>query len=151
MPSEPCKAVPASGLLHLTLPGDIGAVSAGVRRIMAAPFWRPLDPDFAAAAELVLAEVLNNVVEHAYRDHAGEIEVSLEREGGAVSVRVADRGRAMPEDRLPAGCPPEPASLPEGGFGWHLIRTLTRDLSYRRFDGWNIFHFRMDESTAAKQ
>jgi serine/threonine-protein kinase RsbW len=144
-------AAPPPVLLHLTVQGDPAAVSNGLRRVMVLPFWAPLSADFAAGAELVLAEVLNNVAEHAYAGTAGEIEVSLERTASGIAVRVADRGQPMPDNRLPEGLAPDPRNLPEGGFGWHLIRTLTRDLSYRHYDGWNLFSFRMDDPDPGKQ
>lgn len=142
---------PPPALLHLTLVGEPQSVSAGLQRVMALPFWSPLSADFAMTAELVLAEVLNNVTEHAYAEAPGEIEVSLERTATGIAVRVADRGEPMPGNRLPEGTAPDPGDLPEGGFGWHLIRSLARDLTYRRHDGWNLFSFRMDEEAPAKQ
>ena len=36
--------------------------------------------------------------------------------------------------------------LPEGGFGWHLIRSLARDLAYVRRQDLNTFSFRVDAS-----
>jgi serine/threonine-protein kinase RsbW len=144
-------APPPPVLLHLALRAESRAVSDSLRRVMALPFWTPLSADFAASAELVLAEVLNNVAEHAYCGTSGEIEVSLERTASGIAVRVADRGQPMPQSRLPDGPDPDPADLPEGGFGWHLIRSLTSDLSYRRHDGWNLFSFRMHDITGGKQ
>ena len=41
-----------------------------------------------------------------------------------------------------AGDPPDPADLPEGGFGWHLIRSLRTALPIAlrgRRIGWNSF------------
>ena len=53
-----------------------------------------------------------------------------------VGRRSADTGRPMPGLVLPTGiCPTSDTDLedlPEGGFGWHLIHTLTEELSYRR-------------------
>ena len=37
-----------------------------------------------------------------------------------------------------------PQDLPEGGFGWFLIRSLTRDLTYLREDGYNMLCFCVD-------
>lgn len=100
------------------------------------------------AVELVLAEVLNNVVEHAYRGAEGEeIQLwwTLGRTG--LHVRVADRGAEMPGD-----CPPlfnacDPAdhamNVPEGGFGWFLISGLARNIVYRRERGMNVLTFRI--------
>ncbi len=87
--------------------------------------------------ELVLAEVLNNVFEHAYRDRPdGWIELHVRVTPREIEMHLIDEGHAMPNLRLPTGTLPDAAvsldQLPEGGFGWHLIRSLTDRLSYRR-------------------
>ncbi len=135
----------AAHLAHLRLPGDLEGVRDGLVRLMAHPLWADVPIEARPAAELVLAEALNNVAEHAYALRPGEIELSLERVVGAVAVRIADRGASMPLGILPAGIAPDPAALPEGGFGWHLIRSLTTDLCYRRHEGWNLLTFRLPD------
>lgn len=98
--------------------------------------------------EQVLAEVLNNVVEHAQAGRPdGTVQLETTGTVDGLSCVVHDDGVPMPEEKLPAG---EPApigdrieSLPEGGFGWFMIRTLTRDLSYERQGGWNRLQFRI--------
>ena len=99
-----------------------------------------------ATWELVLAELLNNIVEHAYagQDRA-EIVYWLHFRPCGLQGRVTDHGRPMPGLALPRG---EAAALevaqdalPEGGFGWNLIRRLARDLDYRREGGMNRLDF----------
>ncbi|WP_432280423.1 ATP-binding protein [Tropicimonas omnivorans] len=96
------------------------------------------------STELVLAEVLNNIVEHARPDFAAPIDVTV-RTGCDVRCRVIDRGTPMPGLAPPPGhrqsvdCPLE--ELSEGGYGWFLIRSLTRDLSYERRSGRNRLLF----------
>jgi serine/threonine-protein kinase RsbW len=128
------------------------ATPTGVReslsRMMGARPLCLLDADGRGTAELVLAEVLNNVAEHAYADGAGLVEVTLMSGPQGIDCRVADQGRAMPGGVLPAGRLPDDLDLPlddlpEGGFGWHLIRTLTKDLTYQRVGGWNRLSFRL--------
>ena len=85
--------------------------------------------------ELILAEALNNVAEHAYADGAGPVELSVILQQGGLACTISDRGRPMPmgvvpSPGLPAIAPPD--DLPEGGFGWHIIRCLATDLSYHR-------------------
>ncbi|WP_280514091.1 hypothetical protein [Allosediminivita pacifica] len=38
---------------------------------------------------------------------------------------------------------PDPAGLPEGGFGWFLIHELARELAYRHDGGMNRLTFRL--------
>lgn len=102
--------------------------------------------DTRSTLELVLAEVLNNVVEHAYRGRPdGEVVLSITLGDAAITCEVLDAGAAMPGGDLPMGRPPDlPAAsglTPEGGFGWFLIRSLTRDLAYSRSDGRNRLVF----------
>jgi len=100
----------------------------------------------AATIELVLAEVLNNVVEHAYRDTIdGLIEIRFSHHPDRLKLHIIDQGVAMPSNRLPAGrlasLSVDIADLPEGGFGWHLINELTENLRYQRHNDENHLFF----------
>ncbi len=99
-------------------------------------------PGTAMQVELVLAEVLNNVAEHAYDPACpGWIGLSVEVGGGRADVRIHDQGAPMPAGCPPGGALPDPFSLPEGGFGWYLIRELTERLDYARQEGLNRLAF----------
>lgn len=94
------------------------------------------------SVEIALAEVLNNIVEHAApSDAQGAIRISVCGLRDVLTVYVSDDGRPMPGLRLPSGAPHDlgvPLSeLPEGGFGWGLVRALTSGLRYRRRLGRN--------------
>jgi serine/threonine-protein kinase RsbW len=132
--------------LRLILCADPRSVRAALAELARA------DPLAAATigdretVELVLAEVLNNVVEHSYQGAGGRVDLSLHRVSGGLACRVVDSGAPMPDGRLPPGVmpdppPDQPQALPEGGFGWALIRTLTSDLRYRREGGRNRLDF----------
>ena len=109
-----------------------------------------LERDALIRLELVLAEVLNNIVEHAYCDTGhGDIALEAAVHGNTIWCHLTDRGRAMPGGKLP------PArrydldaldilDLPEGGFGWGLIRDLTSSLSYARCGAQNRLSFSID-------
>ncbi len=108
-----------------------------------------LDREEAGTVELVLAEVLNNVVEHAYpeTDAAGPIRVECAQRDDGLHLRVRDNGRIMPNNTLPDGKGPdlgtEIENLPEGGFGWSLIHDLARDVRYQRSGAQNRLDFRI--------
>ena len=96
--------------------------------------------------ELVLGEVLNNVVEHAYGPgRAGKIRLNCRVRAGGLSCCVCDAGRAHQGLRLPEGKPPnlqcELEDIPEGGFGWFLVRSLATRLRYSRRGECNYFRF----------
>jgi serine/threonine-protein kinase RsbW len=107
----------------------------------------PTRPD-RSAVEIVLAEILNNVAEHAYAGRApGHARIVLLVRDGAVDGRVSDDGLPMPGLSLPdpSGIDDdtELANLPEGGYGWFLIRTLAEFVDYRRARERNILSFRI--------
>ncbi len=110
-------------------------------------FAHCMTPDEAGALELALAEVLNNITEHAYSDMApGLIALHLRHEGMGLTCRIEDHGRPMPGRVLPnvhlPGAPYR-ADFPEGGWGWALIFHLTDGLDYTRSNGRNILVFRI--------
>lgn len=83
--------------------------------------------------EIALAEVLNNIVEHACAGMPGaSIAVQLHWDGAQVEVSVSDSGRPMPGRTVRPMRRLDPESLPEGGFGWNLILTLASDIAYVR-------------------
>lgn len=123
--------------------GD-GETRAALREICDALNAAGLDPDDLGAVELVLAEVLNNVTEHAYADGEGPVALFIVERAGGLACRIRDRGHPMPRGELPAISQPvvaPPDILPEGGFGWHIIRCLTSDLQFHRTNGWNDLCF----------
>lgn len=99
--------------------------------------------------ELVLAEVLNNISEHAYGPRPGDVRLQMEVDAPLIRCSFSDRGRPMPAGKLPPpGLPhrPPPRPLPEGGFGWHIIRSLASELTYSREAGCNRLSFTLDVS-----
>ncbi|GAW34722.1 serine/threonine-protein kinase BtrW [Roseovarius sp. A-2] len=92
--------------------------------------------------EIALAEALNNIVEHAFpSDAPGRIALRLHLSPARLRCELRDQGTALPGLAPPDSSLPEltgpPETLPEGGFGWSLIRTLTERLHYERHDGEN--------------
>jgi serine/threonine-protein kinase RsbW len=132
-------------LVALSLRGEGRAVRTALAEALAALEPLQLAPDCRDTVELVLAEVLNNIVEHAYADAPGPIEMELRDCDGALGCVICDHGRPMPDGTPPLGrqavldVPLD--DLPEGGFGWFLIRSLTRDLDYVRQRGCNRLSF----------
>lgn len=146
MLSRPDPTAGPEGPLTLSFPGDTRSVRRALRRVISAAPLRTLSDADRGTTELVLAEVLNNIVEHAYADGSGQIGLSLGLSAAGLAVRITDSGHAMPGGAVPAGLLPADtdgpaATLPEGGFGWFLIKSLTRDLCYDRKDGQNHLSF----------
>lgn len=127
----------------LTLRPDSLAVRAALARLTAALGLRLCEEDIATL-ELVLAEAMNNVAEHACAGLTGRtLSVHVAVTSDAAVCTIADDGRAMKDRRLPetgTGIVPAPA---EGGYGWFLIRTLASAIRYRRSPGRNTLTFRV--------
>ncbi len=100
------------------------------------------------SVSIVLAEALNNVVEHAFEDPDGQkITLIIRQRSKSLLVEIRDGGRPMPKGRAPIGNHPMTEfnqfdTMPEGGYGWFLIRELVQDLVYDRQNDENILFFR---------
>jgi serine/threonine-protein kinase RsbW len=100
---------------------------------------RPIsaDPVDLETLEIILAEVFNNIVEHAYDNtHNKLVHAQFTLDRNTLSVQVRDHGKPMPQETLPEGSLAdlnvEFADLPEGGFGWFMIKELSQNLEYNR-------------------
>lgn len=92
--------------------------------------------------QIALTEAVNNVVEHAYAGSApGEVLIRGELYSERLWISIRDAGAPFPSGELPAGQPADidvaTEDLPEGGFGWFLIRELASQVQYERADGNN--------------
>lgn len=104
--------------------------------------------DTLGRLELVLAEVMNNVAEHAPLGQAEQarlpvIHLCIVRHSSGLACALTDDGISLPDDcLLPRSLPPMVADdLPEGGFGWFLIQDLTQALCYYREESRNYLAF----------
>lgn len=131
---------------HVIADADALAVRHGLECLFAQEPLRCLSDDLRGTAEIVMAEALNNIVEHAYSAGAGAIEISVKLGEHGLDCTIADHGAPMPNHTLPKGAPhilDDMENLPEGGFGWFLIRTLAQDLQYSRSRDQNFLRFRL--------
>ena len=108
-----------------------------------------LDVEEKGTIEIVLAEVLNNIVEHAYPPSApdGPIEITCAHRPDGLMLEIKDKGAAMPDGQLPLGqlgsLDVDMQDLPEGGFGWFMIKHLAHDVSYQRLGDENRLQMRL--------
>lgn len=128
--------------LHLRFPSDNFSVRQALQQVLSLN----LSSDEKSTVQIVLAEVLNNIVEHAYQENPeGRIHLTVDCAETGLHVWVQDDGLSMPEGLLTQQvnhdltCKTD--DLPEGGFGWLLVRELTKDLHSERRDGRNILSF----------
>jgi serine/threonine-protein kinase RsbW len=127
----------------VSLAGAEDAVRAGLAQAMTCLRPLGLSVDDAGTVELVLAEVLNNVVEHALRstEELTNVEVRGAQSAKGLRLTVIDRGVPMPKGIAPAAKAPDVdvpiEDLPEGGFGWFMIHSLATEVHYARIGGTN--------------
>ena len=128
--------------LRLTFAGSPEGVRSALGEMRAFLQRAGTDEDAAGTAEIVLAEALNNVAEHAYATMPeAPISLDLDLSDAALHAEITDAGAALPQFRLPEGSLPDlgrACDPPEGGFGWFLIRQLSSTLDYRRQEGRNV-------------
>ena len=133
-------------IVHVNIDSTPVAVSASLKRVFLQLKNIPLPDDVLSSAEIVLAEVLNNIVEHAYQFQPGQnMELWIEQASDRLSFKVRDSGQPLPDMALPEGAAAEISAqtcdLPEGGFGWFLIKSLASDISYIRSEDQNVIRF----------
>lgn len=112
-------------------------------------FRGEVSDDTLGRLELVLAEVMNNVAEHAPLAQAAQsgplpvIHLCIVRHNSGLACALTDDGVSLPDDcLLPRSLPEMVADdLPEGGFGWFLIQDLTQALCYYREESRNYLAF----------
>lgn len=130
--------------MRLTVPGDATSVRHAMQDMAQSDLFLGLPEGIRQNAEIVLAEVLNNVVEHAYAQRQGDIILDINPNPSGLACQISDSGAPMPGLTLPQG-QLQPLdridALPEGGFGWFLIRSLTENLRYRREGCFNRLTF----------
>lgn len=120
------------------------AFSVAVRKLAAA---HGFDERSSAFLELAVFEVCTNVVRHGYStDQPGPLKLIVELFEHALRVRILDRGRPVPTERIEAASVQrfefdslDLENLPESGMGLALICLAVDTVAYRRRNGWNRF------------
>jgi serine/threonine-protein kinase RsbW len=149
--TEDHHAAGPRALISLCFPAQDHAVRHALLRIDTALQTKGVDRDLRHRAQIALAEACNNIVEHAYPfDTTGDALIVIDVAGdrGGLQIALRDRGGAMPGGQMPGDDLPsldlnDPLALPEGGFGWPILRRMTRAISLSRDNGQNILRFRL--------
>lgn len=138
--------MPSKPLLDCAFEGTFDNVSAHLQKLDAELDRNDVAPSCKDDILIVLGEVLNNIVEHGYKErNGGDIHLKAHAEKDAVHISTVDHGPPIPRSTLSEANLPEKTedmqTMPEGGFGWFMIHALTDDMSYERVDGQNRFSF----------
>ena len=122
----------------VSIAGVEDAVREGLAQTMACLKPLGLSLEEAGTVELVLAEALNNVVEHALAatQELTTIEIRGSQTTSGLRLTVIDRGAPMPKGIAPVAKAPDIEvsieDMPEGGFGWFMIHSLATEVRYAR-------------------
>lgn len=116
------------------------AVDILVGRVHAALGCSVAVDDACESLRLALTEALNNAVEHGgLPEGTSAIHIGALRRAGTIEIRLQDSGRPLPaclfeqRDAPRLAVPGQPLEeLPEGGWGWHIIRSSVDRVAYRR-------------------
>ncbi len=91
--------------------------------------------------QIVLGEALNNIIKHGFESEgSGRIELKISLMGDGIVVRLCDDGIAFTPPEIsdtPLQGKNDLKNLPEGGFGWFLIKQITSSIEFTRFTNRN--------------
>jgi len=96
--------------------------------------------DWVEDMNIILAEVLSNIARHGVHHQMDRIDLDICLQTDELRCVVFDTGRPFNPAQLGQSAP-DPSHLREGGYGWFLIRSLARELTYRRLNGANQLTF----------
>lgn len=149
MSSSPFTPLSTLRAFEVSVQSGEMAVREALDRLMQGLEPLALEIEETSTVEIVLAEALNNIVEHAYPENHpdGPIHIACAHRANGLHLTIRDQGHAMPDGQLPIGLVPRHdvsvADLPEGGFGWFLIKDLAKDVEYHRAGGENQLKLRL--------
>src|SRR3569623_787672 len=132
--------------IRLTVPGTlryrgiaVRLIAEAARRVSASAQRDPTDPldtdvrdPFDLAVVSAFAEIFSNVAIHAYqRKGGGLIEIAINPCERELIIEVKDTGRPFDIDEVaPLPTELDEASLPEGGMGIHIAKTMLDEMTY---------------------
>lgn len=135
--------------IRLTVPGTLRYRAIAVRVVAEAarlvsssgrqdpkdPFAHDVKHPFDTAVVSAFMEIFNNVAIHAYqrREDAGSVDIEIAPRETEIVIEVRDAGRAFDIDAivpLPVPSEHDDNSLPEGGMGIHIAKTMLDEMTY---------------------
>jgi len=109
-----------------------GSVPRDPKGLTIDPLVHDVRHPFDTAVVSAFMEIFNNVAIHAYqRKGGGTIEIEIALSVDAIVIEVRDDGRPFDIDEV-AELPEDldEASLPEGGMGIHIAKTMLDEMTY---------------------
>jgi anti-sigma regulatory factor (Ser/Thr protein kinase) len=132
--------------IRLTVPGTLRFRAIAVRVVAEAarlvsgsaqrdpedPFSNDVRDPFDTAVVSAFMEIFNNVAIHAYkRKGGGTIEIAITPSDRELVIEVRDQGTPFEIDEVaPLPSELDEDSLPEGGMGIHIAKTMLDEMTY---------------------
>ncbi len=132
--------------IRLIVPGTLRYRAIAVRVVAEAARLvsgsKPADPDnpqaydvrdpFDTAVISAFMEIFNNIAIHAYaRATSGAIELAITPRERELVIEIKDHGNPFDIDEVePVPSDLDEASLPEGGMGIHIAKTMLDEMTY---------------------
>jgi anti-sigma regulatory factor (Ser/Thr protein kinase) len=133
--------------IRLTVPGTlryravaVRVVAEAARLVSASVRVDPKDPlaldvrdPFDTAVVSAFMEIFNNIAIHAYqRREGGMVELSITPDDRELVIELRDDGRPFDIDIVePLPSDLDDSSLPEGGMGIHIAKTMLDEMTYQ--------------------
>lgn len=131
-------------MLELTLSAELSSLATMADAIESYAAEHAVPQDKTMNLILALDEIVTNVISHGGLTVRDTIAVTIGLADDAISAEVEDHGSAF--DPVRDAPPHATGSLEErplGGLGLHIVRTIMKELSYRRVDGRNLLLMRL--------
>ena len=118
--------------VRLTIPAKAEYIVLGRLALTSFAGLRPLGVEELSDLKLALTEACTNVVQHAYGETEGVVEIVCELLPDRLAVEVSDSGDGFSP---PEAGPLDPGDASEGGLGLAIIRALSDEVEVVGRDG----------------
>ena len=130
---------------RLTVPGRFECLAQIAEFVTQAAREAGLSDDDVFQVEMAVDEACSNIIEHAYAEHGGDIQLECTTpQPGQLNVVIYDHGQpfdpaGIPQPRL--GDTMSPDQLNEGGMGLYFMRKLMDEVRFEfRADQGNVLY-----------
>jgi anti-sigma regulatory factor (Ser/Thr protein kinase) len=124
---------------YLTVPGQFEQLAQIAEFVTRAARDAGLTDDDVFHVEMAVDEACSNIIEHAYADRSGDIDLACtSTASGAFEIAIHDSGRPFDPDvvGLPKVSPPADLDdLNEGGLGLYFMRKLMDEVRFEMVSG----------------
>jgi anti-sigma regulatory factor (Ser/Thr protein kinase) len=124
---------------RLTVPGQFEQLAQIAEFVTRAAREAGMTDDDVFHVEMAVDEACSNVIEHAYADCSGDIDLTCTSSApGSFEIAIHDSGRSFNPDGValpPLDIPADVDDLNEGGLGLYLMRKLMDEVRFEMAAG----------------